>query len=489
MQCREAQRRIDRGQPAAADPALAAHLTQCAACRAYRDARDLHLLADLLTDLPTATPAPASVRAKRQVPLRMVLLGIGVLLLIWFGITVGRVAYAAYIIQQNIAAMQVQPTPALVVPPSTPNTLAAVPSSALPLAPNRNPEIAAPLATLTPAPAISPASTAIIAADPRDLPPTAVRPAYNPSATPIQLPDVDGSAIIAERNNTYAPLPTLMPVAQIPVNAATGDQRAVNVLILGSDRRPGEGWASRSDAIIIARLDPQRQRVALLSLPRDLIVPIPGYGQARVNAATVYGELYPQLDGGTELARRTISSYLGIPIDHVVRVDFNAFVAGVDAIGGVEIDVERELYDPLYPTMNYGYQEVYFAPGLTQMDGERALIYSRVRHMDSNYARNRRQQQVLVAMLRQIRTKDLVTQIELIANLTTALRNDIQTDLSLEQMANLAWAMRTITPEMVERYAIDERMISEGRLADDPYATFANPAAVAEVARLLMQGR
>jgi LCP family protein required for cell wall assembly len=279
-----------------------------------------------------------------------------------------------------------------------------------------------------------------------------------------------------------------MPVAAAPMAAANTDQQAVTVLLLGSDRRPGEGWGTRSDAIMVARIDPARQRVALLSLPRDLIVPIPGYGSARVNAATVYGDLYPQLGGGTELARRTISEYLGISIDHVVRADFGAFVQAVDAIGGIEIVVEQELYDPQYPTMNYGYQEVYFAPGPTRMDGETALIYSRVRHMDSNYARNRRQQQVIVAILNQVRAQDLLSQVETIANLTTALRDDIQTDLSLEQMVSLAWALRGVTPDMVERYAIDERMVSEGVLANDPYATFANPAAVAEVTRLLING-
>jgi polyisoprenyl-teichoic acid--peptidoglycan teichoic acid transferase len=384
----------------------------------------------------------------------------------------GRVAFAAYTIQRNIAAMQVAPTPALQVPIDPPAVVA--PPTDVPIA-EPTPEQ---LPTLAPAPA----ATAVIPPDPADPPPTPERPAYQPSATPVQLPTVDGA------NANVVALPTLMPVAAPPLTASNSNQQAVTILLLGSDRRPGEGWGTRSDAIMLVRVDPARQRVALLSLPRDLIVPIPGYGSARVNAATVYGELYPQLGGGTALARRTISEYLGIPIDHVVRADFSAFVQAVDTIGGVEIDVEQELYDPRYPTMDYGYQTVYFAPGPMWMDGETALIYSRVRHMDSNYARNRRQQQVILAILNRVRTQDLLSQVETIANLTTALRDDIQTDLSLEQMVGLAWAMRGVTPEMVERYAIDERMVSESVLANDPYATFANPAAVAEVARLLVNG-
>src|SRR5215217_7211458 len=101
--------------------------------------------------------------------------------------------------------------------------------------------------------------------------------------------------------------------------------------------------ASTADAIVVLRIDPARQRVAMLSLPRDLIVDIPGYGRARINAASVYGELYPELGGGVELERKTVSNLLGITIDHVVHVDFNGFIGAIDAIGGIDVDVEKEL--------------------------------------------------------------------------------------------------------------------------------------------------
>ncbi len=498
MQCRAAQQRIDQEVRASTDPALAVHLAYCATCRADQERADARLLMALLNGeiisgppqregstadtpphappTPHVPPTPRGVstvarRAGWLRPTGWVLIGIVV---VWLGFMAGRVAFAAYTIQRNIAAMQVAPTPVLRVPedqqPSVPAPIVAATEL-----PALDPP---PLPTLAPAPL----ATAVIPTDPADLPPTPVRPPYQPSATPVQLPAVDGT------NPDVVTLPTLIPVAAAPMTASNATQPALTVLLLGSDRRPGEGWGTRSDAIIVARIDPARQRIALLSLPRDLIVPIPGYGSARVNAATVYGDLYPELGGSSELARRTISEYLGVPIDHVVRADFNAFVRGIDAIGGIEILVEQELYDPLYPTINYGYQAVYFAPGPNRMDGATALIYSRVRHMDSNYARNRRQQQVILAILNQVRTQDLLSQVETIADLTTALRDDIQTDLSLEQMVGLAWAMRGITPEMVERYAIDEQIVSEGVLANDPYATFANPGAVAELARLLMNG-
>jgi LCP family protein required for cell wall assembly len=228
--------------------------------------------------------------------------------------------------------------------------------------------------------------------------------------------------------------------------------------------------------------------VALLSLPRDLIVPIPGYGQARINATTVYGDMNPALGGGVALARRTVSEYLGIPIDYVLRTDFHAFTAAVDAIGGVDIDVPEALYDPEYPTMDYGYMVASFAPGVQHMDGETTLVYARIRHADSGYARNRRQQQVLLAILNQVRQHNILAQVQMISDLTTALRDDIQTDMSLERMLGLAWAFRGVSPNAVERYALDETMVSEGVLSDDPYATFADQGAVDMLVRQLVNG-
>jgi len=471
MDCPEARHLLDSGaRPGGGSPrraALADHLRHCAACRAHLDAADRRLLAALLSDddvLAGLLAAPVAPLHRRAAPragwLRLAFIGLAAVVALWLGVMAGRLAFAAYTIRQNVAAMQIRPTPPLSLPAALSPAAGAAPSATS--APPAEPT---PVPIDTPAPAVPAGMPAIIPSDPPlNAPAPSEGPAYRPSATPLRLPALGG-----------APLPTLMATA--PIAVPSGE--AATILVLGSDRRPGEGWASRSDAIMVVRLDPARQRVALLSLPRDLIVPIPGYGQARVNAATVYGEGSP--GGGAELARRTISQYLGLPIDHVLRVDFNAFTSAVDAIGGVDVQVDEELYDPLYPTMDYGYMEAYFAPGLQHMDGATALIYSRIRHADSNYARNRRQQQVILAIVDKVQQGNLLSQIELISDLTAALRDDIQTDLSPEQMIGLAWQFRGLRSAGVERYALDETMVTENVLAEDPYATFALPGAVDEL--------
>jgi polyisoprenyl-teichoic acid--peptidoglycan teichoic acid transferase len=216
-----------------------------------------------------------------------------------------------------------------------------------------------------------------------------------------------------------------------------------------------------------------------------LIVPIPGYGYARINSATVHGELYPQLGGGSELARQTVSNLLGIPIHHFVRVDFNAFISAVDAIGGIEIMVEKELYDPAYPTMDYGYMVAHFLPGPQRMDGQTALIYSRLRHADSDYYRARRQQEVIQAIIQRVRDQNMLTQVQMLSDLSTALRDHFQTDLSFEQMLGIAWSFRGFAPDQLERYTLDENLTTVG-LAGDPYAITANPGSIQYVTNQLL---
>ncbi|EFO81343.1 cell envelope-related transcriptional attenuator [Oscillochloris trichoides DG-6] len=461
--CREAHKLIDTGVRAGAQnpqrAALGFHLAACPRCLAYHTQADLALLGDLLADpLPVpsivAPAPPPRTRPWRRLALTVLLLVCSslVAVLIW-------VATAAYTIQQNVAAMQVTspPTPTLTLP--------------------TNPVILAALAEPSPSPRPS-GPTAPIGAEPPP-PPTATigpPPGFMPSPTPISLPSIIGGSAQA--------VPTLMATA--PIIPVTGN--TITILLLGSDRRPGESWATRSDAIVVLHLDPERQRVAMLSLPRDLVVPIPGYGYARINAATVYGDLYPELGGGLDLARRTVSQYLNLPINYVLRADFHAFTEAIDAIGGIEIDVPYALYDSAYPTIDYGYMIASFAPGLQHMDGATALIYARMRHADSAYARNRRQQQVLLAILQQAREGNILSQVQMITDVTSALRDDIQTDMSLERMLGLAWAFRNVSPAAVERYALDENLVYEGVLADDPYATFADPSAVRQVVNLLLNG-
>jgi LCP family protein required for cell wall assembly len=345
----------------------------------------------------------------------------------------------------------------------------------------------------------------------RDVPPEANAPALPPSPIPtpqpVAAPDEATAATLLATPTvppTITPLPTdlVIPPDILPTVVAAGGRASasregrslpprgapITMLLLGIDKRPGETFPSRTDAIVVARIEPERPRLALLSLERDLIVPIPGYGYQRLNAANVLGEMGQGEGGGIALTRRTLSNLLDTPIDYVVQVNFQGFIGAIDAIGGITIDVEHELYDPQYPTMDYGYTVAHFEPGLQHMDGERALMYSRVRHMDSNFERMRRQQAVLTAVLRRLRDENILGQVQRLDELTGALRDDIQTNLPPDYMVELAWAFRDFSPSEVERYVLDETMVIMHALPDDPYAMFAVPGTFERLSRQLLDG-
>lgn len=514
MDCSAARRLIDSGvSPGSTNPeraALGFHLAGCPQCRAYRAmGGERGLLAALLADVaapaavsaaqpgdrgqpapaapapvapaaprPAASlpapaslaprPAPPRVRRRRGTPVwRYAVVTVLAVIAIGLGLVVGRIARAAYTIGGNIAAMQITAAPTRL--PGTPTL--AVPTAESPVATAA--ALVPPAATTTPLPAAgvldAPAAppltpdagvatdSPLAPAGQATAPPQAAAP-----PSPISLPGIGVAAV-----------PTLMPT----VGVAPISGEAINILLLGSDRRPGEGWQTRSDAIMVVRLEPARQRIALLSFPRDLIVNIPGYGYSRINAATVYGEMYPELGGGSELARATVSELTGLPIHHVVRADFNAFITAVDAVGGIDLVVEKELYDPAYPTMDYGYMVAHFLPGPQHLDGQTALMYARLRHADSDYYRARRQQQVIQAIMQRVREQNVLGQVQMMADLSNALRDNMQTDLSLDEMIGMAWAFRNYGPDQVERYTLDESLTSVGA-AGDPYAITASPGAV-----------
>ncbi len=197
------------------------------------------------------------------------------------------------------------------------------------------------------------------------------------------------------------PTPTAEASTATPVPAfvlPAGSDQPITVLLLGSDRRPQEKTPSRTDAVILLRINPQTQRVSFLSFPRDLIVSIPGYGAARINAAHVYGDIYPALGGGIKLATQTVSQLIGVPIDYTVLTDFAGFINIIDTLGGVPVNVTKDLYDSQFPTMDYKYREVSFQMGTSTMDGVTALTYSRIRHPDNDFERTKRQQQVITGV-------------------------------------------------------------------------------------------
>lgn len=169
----------------------------------------------------------------------------------------------------------------------------------------------------------------------------------------------------------------------------------LNILLLGIDTRDDDPETFNTDTVIVLSLDPVGRSAAMLSIPRDTLVDIPGIGKDKVNAAFAYAK---DTARGPELARRTVEGFLGIPIHTYAVIDFGAFRETVEAVGGVLVDVRRPLRDESYPTADAGVRRIEFRPGPQVMDGEQALAYARSRHESNDFGRARRQQAVIFAV-------------------------------------------------------------------------------------------
>lgn len=239
--------------------------------------------------------------------------------------------------------------------------------------------------------------------------------------------------VIVTENAEGSPV-IVTQVAGMPRNAVptptipgwTGTDR-VTILLLGADTnadRTQSGEPPLSDTIIIVTIDPTTKQVGMLSIPRDLLVPIPGAGEQKINAAFSIGS--QSSITGPGLVRATIEYNFHIPIDYFVQVDFDGFEKIVDTLGGVMLDVPAPLKDDLYPGKGFNYTRLYFRTGLQRMDGARALSYVRTRHDDSDFGRSQRQQQLLEALRRQATAMNLIASApRLIDELSDAVRTDL----------------------------------------------------------------
>jgi LCP family protein required for cell wall assembly len=178
----------------------------------------------------------------------------------------------------------------------------------------------------------------------------------------------------------------------------------LTILLLGIDQRPDQGAAAgdpgRTDTMLLVSVDFDAHAVALVSIPRDGFVAIPNHGQERVNAAYTLGEL-DQRGGGPALAKRTVAQVFGVPVDRFALVDVHSMEQIIDTLGGITIDNPTRLVDTQYPTDDYRTITIDIPAGRQVMDGVTAVEYARTRHPDSDFGRQARQQQVLLAIREQ----------------------------------------------------------------------------------------
>lgn len=196
-----------------------------------------------------------------------------------------------------------------------------------------------------------------------------------------------------------------------------------NILVMGVDERKDD--VGRSDTLMIFMIDPKSEKVEIVSVPRDTLVKIPGRGWDKINHAYAYG--------GHELTRATVEDFLGIKINHYVLIDVQGFKSIVDAIGGVDINVEKRMYyedpwddDPLV---------IDFQPGMQHMNGQKAMEYVRYRDEEGDIGRIARQQQFMKAVYEKVTSP---ANIPNLPRLTAVLAKMVKTDVYASKVPGLA---------------------------------------------------
>lgn len=264
-----------------------------------------------------------------------------------------------------------------------------------------------------------------------------------------------------------------------PLTQWNGRER-LNVLLLGIDQRDGEQELGyRTDTMILMTLDPVTRQAGMLSIPRDLWVRIPGYGNAKINTANDTGDRYKYPGLGPGLAKKTVEELLGIRIHHHVRLNFTAFEDMIDRLGGIDVDVPVDIFDPKYPTGNFGVEVFKLAKGQQKLDGATALKYARTRHGVTDFERSKRQQQVMLAVQEKLREPRVA--LSLFANAPEVMENlsgSLNTDLTQGQIQQLVTLALQVDRKSIKLAVFDENDIEYRDTAEGLNVVVANRAAI-----------
>lgn len=208
------------------------------------------------------------------------------------------------------------------------------------------------------------------------------------------------------------------------------------IMVMGVDRR--EDDVGRSDTLLLATVDPEQKKAALLSIPRDTRVRIEGHGYDKINHAYAYG--------GHELSRETVEGLIGAKVDQYILIDTHAFERIIDALGGIDIEVEKSMYYE-DPWDDDGGLVIDIAPGEQHMDGSKAIQYVRYRDSEGDIGRIKRQQKFIRAVVEKAATPSIIVKLP---SIVKEINDAVETDLSLSRMVSLIGMVKEIRENGIE---------------------------------------
>lgn len=261
-----------------------------------------------------------------------------------------------------------------------------------------------------------------------------------PTEAPTETPTATSESAVAADSPT--PVPTVAPCSSdegcypTPAPPIAALENTENILLLGTDRREGD-HAWRTDTVMLAAIDWENQRVGVLSFPRDLLIQYPWDEQRRINEVDFRGERivdYPE--GGFGLLKDVFQQNFGIRIDKAVRLHRSGFVELVDAVGGVDVTADCDLWElSPKPPGQEGYFVLHVPTGVNHFNGEDALKYATYRYATGDWDRRRRQQVVILALRDRALNLNLIPQIP---HFIDILGRNFQTDINVIDLARYA---------------------------------------------------
>lgn len=266
-----------------------------------------------------------------------------------------------------------------------------------------------------------------------------------------------GNAILSDSDHSsdswLSKIPIIGSIKRLVENADKGlrgeENDRINILLLGMGGKKHEG-GFLTDTIMLVSLKPSEKKVALLSIPRDMSVPINGEWR-KINNINAFAEAKKEGSGG-EAIRKAVSDLLDVPIDYYARADFEGFVNIINEVGDIKVYVENTLDDESYPITGKEddpsyydrFEHLYIEKGWQKMDGELALKYARSRHgkggEGSDFARARRQQKILEAVKEKVLSKFILFKPRMISNILDELKEHVSTNLNVWEVVKI-WDM------------------------------------------------
>jgi LCP family protein required for cell wall assembly len=269
---------------------------------------------------------------------------------------------------------------------------------------------------------------------------------------------------------TFQPIPVPLTSMRVAVPFPGGapvlfglPNRPFTVLVVGLDRRPGETGASRTDTVLLLRIDPNKHRAAFLSIPRDTMMEIQAsdgsYFDDRINTAFVYNYSEEDSSAAPKATMETIEHNLGIKVDHYIIFDQRTARTLIDSLGGVDIDNPKEFGQDNYSDDDVFVVPQYFPVGPLHLDGYQAVAYGRIREGSSDFERIERQQRVAAALISSAASPTTIFKIN---KLYGAYKDTVNTDMSARQSAGVLSLLKQVEDDDLKTKSLADAAVSCG---------------------------